>query len=153
MCANSKCVPKCQSDIDCPSKSQCRGGVCVAKDGCNTDRDCPQSHLCQSQPNGRKECKSVCQIPNICGKHAGCRPVNHKAQCVCPKGKDFSNRLKYFYSQKLFSFFLGFFGSPYDEKLGCVKKLCETNSDCPGDGKCENFVCIAPQESKLNLNT
>ena len=142
VCASGKCVPRCTKNTDCPGApglSQCRGGVCVAQDQCRRDFDCGQNQVCRRsrQPRQRggnrrrngsgKKCVDVCKVPNACGKNAGCRGVSHKAQCICPKG---------------------FFGNPFDQKQGCLKKLCNDNSDCPGDGKCENFVCTAPQEGE-----
>lgn len=66
--------------------------------------------------------------------------------------KEFNNMLQYRCFDNLISI-LGFYGSPNDERVGCQKKQCEDNKDCPGERKCENFVCVEPQESKHILKT
>ena len=61
---------------------------------------------------GQRECKDVCAGPVICGRNAVCEASSHRPLCTCPDG---------------------YFGNPEDDKIGCQKKLCTTNSDCPDE--------------------
>ena len=101
---------------------------------CRSNEDCSIEESCTAEHSnlGQRECKNVCDGPVICGRNAICQANGHRPNCICPDG---------------------FFGNPNDEKVGCQKKLCSTNADCPGDSVCQDFRCIAPLEGKkLFLN-
>ena len=124
-CVNEKCVPRCTRNNQCPEFHECRGGVCALAEKCRQNGDCSNTESCTTALSnfGQRECRNVCEGPVICGRNAVCQPNNHRPICICPEG---------------------FFGNPEDEKVGCQKKLCTTNADCPGDNICTDFRCIAP---------
>ena len=132
VCVNEKCVPKCNKNNDCPSFHECLGGVCAPAEKCRRNQDCADTESCKinALSFGQRECMNVCEGPVICGRNAVCRPSQHRPFCTCPEG---------------------YFGNPLDEKIGCVKKLCSINQDCPGDSVCQEYRCVAGLECKFGI--
>ena len=124
-------MPKCNKNNECPSFHECRGGVCAPAEKCRSNGDCADTESCKinALSFGQRECLNVCEGPVICGRNAICRPSQHRPFCTCPDG---------------------YFGNPLDEKIGCVKKLCSDNKDCPGDSVCQEYRCVAPLEGELD---
>eukprot|EP00095_Tigriopus_kingsejongensis_P012598 maker-scaffold642_size120736-snap-gene-0.27 protein:Tk12598 transcript:maker-scaffold642_size120736-snap-gene-0.27-mRNA-1 annotation:"GH13743" len=143
------CKPKaqCYSNSECSSDTRCQNGRCVDPcDGfCGIGAKCVvknHSPKCSCLPRWRgnpkikcellecvenadcdasksclnNKCVDACQLSGICGLNSRCRMSNHGPVCSCNSGHT---------------------GDPRE---------CEQNLDCPGDGKCDNFVCVKPHE-------
>lgn len=130
VCVGNTCVPKCSQNNHCPQHYECRGGVCAPAEKCRSNDDCADSESCSVNELafGQRECRKVCEGPvTSCGLNAVCKPSNHRALCSCP---------------------VGYLGDPTDSKVGCIKKMCSNNKDCPGDNICQEYRCVAPLEGK-----
>ncbi|CAB4059875.1 unnamed protein product [Lepeophtheirus salmonis] len=123
VCLNGQCIPKCSNSKDCPSYHECRGGVCVTLEKCKENDDCSSTEICSETQFGYKDCIDVCSGPVICGRNALCTASGRIPSCKCPAG---------------------YFGDPNDGKIGCQKKKCSSNRDCPGEKVCHEYRCVLP---------
>jgi hypothetical protein len=65
-CIDTKCVPKCDSDTDCPDFNRCDNGVC-AKSGCKSDRECKAATKNALAFCKEEKCTVPCQSDLECG--------------------------------------------------------------------------------------
>ncbi|KAF7389943.1 hypothetical protein HZH68_011800 [Vespula germanica] len=121
-CLSNRCGPNAECIVNrhhptCHCQEGFAGNPQIQcfKPECNTDHDCPYDKACQ---NGN--CFEPCLLSEItCGRGAECITVEHKAQCICPQGKQ---------------------GHPY---VACISTICHYNEDCADHEICDrlNRIC------------
>lgn len=148
-CNGGSCYATCRSDSNCLNDERCETGVCKAI--CNTDDHCSPGQICENRicelgcrsDNAcsndesciNNKCQSPCEGGKACGECAGCRVVNHAAQCSCPPN---------YYGNALISCTKS--PVPCDgvcecDEIGYCVRSCSVNENCACGEVCDHGKC------------
>ncbi|KAF5291111.1 hypothetical protein FQA39_LY14353 [Lamprigera yunnana] len=119
LCIQDLCQPTCKSNSSCPEFQYCSNSICIQELKCHSDNECAIDEKCIKNSIGQAECAEVCN-GHICGRNAECTSKNHQPICNCK---------------------IGHRGNPNDDKIGCQKIQCESDSQCTNDKLCDHYMC------------
>ena len=148
-CYGGSCYAACRSDANCLNDERCDGGLCKAI--CNSDDDCVGNQICENrmcdigcrsdnscpseQTCVRNRCRNPCEGGKACGECAGCRVVNHSAQCSCPPN---------YYGNALISCtrtMIPCDSSCECDEIGFCLRSCRGQENCDCGEVCESGKC------------
>lgn len=155
-CHNGFCFATCRGDSNCLNNERCNGGVC--KVICNSDDHCATNQICENRicelgcrsdnacSNNEScvnnKCSNPCEGGRACGECAGCRVVNHVAQCSCPSYYEGNALIR---CTKLS---IKCDGICECDEIGFCIKSCAIQDDCSCGELCSSGKCKA----KCDLN-